>query len=215
MPILRRTALHQINSLLPVALSIAICLWKFACLFLYRYKSGDFTGQLLTQCLELLKIQETNNVPLYGGATTATGNRITPGSETHDKDERVNILELRQTSSKGFAMEFRFRLISRDILTKCGLRTKLYKSFTAITRSLTSNKSLYSQVSIVKMRHSRQLGPVHMSRAAVSQVARSRLVYCFYMFLRFDSHENRAGPVCRAPVWARRDVAFPGSYEHT
>lgn len=64
--------------------------------FDFRYKSGDFTGQLLTQCLELLKIQETNNVPLYGGATTATGNRITPGSETHDKDERTEDVKYRR-----------------------------------------------------------------------------------------------------------------------
>ena len=33
------------------------------------------------------------------------------------------------------------------------------------------------------------------------EVARSRVVYCFsYMFLRFDSHENRVCPVFRAPV---------------
>lgn len=65
-------------------------MYSLLLLFLCRYKSGDFTGQLLTQCLELLKIQESNNVPLYGGGTTtATGNRITPGAETHEKDERV------------------------------------------------------------------------------------------------------------------------------
>lgn len=48
----------------------------------------------MTQCLELLKIQESNNVPLYGGATTATGSRVTPGSETHEKDERVIPVDL-------------------------------------------------------------------------------------------------------------------------
>jgi hypothetical protein len=43
------------------------------------------------------------------------------------------------------------------------------------------------------------------------QVPRSGLVhvYCFYMFLRFDSHENRAGPVNGLPFEQGKISPFP------